>query len=57
MRLKYRYEFMRWDGLLLLDISHNHISKMFKGGKLETNIRVIHFIINYKIMLKAVTPV
>ena len=30
---------------------------MFKGGELETNIQVTHFIINYKIMLKAVTPV
>ena len=38
MRLKYHYEFMGWDGLLLLNISHNNISKMFKGGKLETNI-------------------
>ena len=24
MRLKYRYEFMGWDGLLLLNISHNN---------------------------------
>ena len=45
-----------WDGQLLLNISHNNISKMFKGGELETNIQVIHFIINYKIMLKVVTP-
>ena len=57
MRSKYHYEFMGWDGLLLLNISHNNISKVFKGGELETNIPVIHFIINYKIMLKAVKPV
>ena len=57
MRSKYCYEFMGWDGLLLLNISHNNISKMFKEGELEANIQVIHFIINYKIMLKAVTCV
>ena len=56
MRSKYHYEFMGWDGLLLLNISHNNISKMFKEGELETNIQGIHFIINYKILLKAVTP-
>ena len=28
MRLKYHYEFMGWDGLLLLNISHNYISKI-----------------------------
>ena len=56
MRLKYHYEFMGWDGLLLLNIWHNNISKMFKGGELETNIQVFHFIINYKIMMKAMTP-
>ena len=28
MRLKYRYEFMGWDGLWLLNISHNNISKI-----------------------------
>ena len=56
-RSKYSYEFMGWDGLLLLNILHNNISKMFKEGELETKIQVIHFIINYKIMLKAVTPV
>ena len=38
MRLKYHYEFMGWDGLLLLNISNNNFSKMFKGGELETNI-------------------
>ena len=57
MRSKNHYEFMGWDGLLLLNISHNNISKMFKGGEVEMKIPVIHFIINYKIMLKAVTPV
>ena len=57
LRSKYHYEFMGWDGLLLLNILHNNISKMFNGGELETNVQVIHFIINYKIMLKAVTPV
>ena len=28
MRLKYHYEFMGWHGLLLLNISHNYISKI-----------------------------
>ena len=28
MRLKYHYEFMGWDELLLLNISHNNISKI-----------------------------
>ena len=28
MRLKYCYEFMGWDGLLLLNILHNNISKI-----------------------------
>ena len=28
MRLKYHYEFMGWDGLWLLNISHNNISKI-----------------------------
>ena len=28
MRLKYHYKFMVWDGLLLLNISHNNISKI-----------------------------
>ena len=28
MRLKYHYAFMGWDGLLLLNISHNNISKI-----------------------------
>ena len=28
MRLKYHYEFMGWDRLLLLNISHNNISKI-----------------------------
>ena len=28
MRLKYHYEFMGWDGLLLLNILHNNISKI-----------------------------
>ena len=28
MRLKYCYEFMGWDGLLLLNILHNNISKL-----------------------------
>ena len=28
MRLKYHYEFMGWDGILLLNILHNNISKI-----------------------------
>ena len=28
MRLKYHYEFMGWDGLLLLNTLHNNISKI-----------------------------
>ena len=28
VRSKYHYEFMGWDGLLLLSISHNNISKI-----------------------------
>ena len=28
MRMKYCYEFMGWDGLLLLNILHNNISKI-----------------------------
>ena len=28
MRLKYHYEFMGWDGLLLLNILYNNISKI-----------------------------
>ena len=28
MRSKYHYEFMGWDGLLLLNILHNNISKI-----------------------------
>ena len=28
MRLKYHYEFMGWDGLWLLNILHNNISKI-----------------------------
>ena len=28
MRLKYHYEFMGWDGLLLLNILHNNISEI-----------------------------
>ena len=28
MRLKYHYEFMGWDGLLLLNISQKNISKL-----------------------------
>ena len=28
MRSKYHYEFMGWDGLLLLNISHNNICKI-----------------------------
>ena len=28
MRLKYCYEFMGWNGLLLLNILHNNISKI-----------------------------
>ena len=59
--------FFNLNQLRELDISNNECSRsfastcipgvdLFKGGELETNIRVIHFIINYKIMLKAVTP-
>ena len=28
MKSKYHYEFMRWDGLWLLNILHNNISKI-----------------------------
>ena len=59
--------FFNMSELRELDISNNAIVHLpvhvfqglifVKGGELETNIQVIHFIINYKIMLKAVTPV
>ena len=61
------YAFFDLNQLRELDISNNAIVNLpvyvfqglicFKGGELEINIQVIHFIVNYKIMLKAVTPV
>ena len=37
MRLKYCYEFMGWDGLLLLNILHNNISKIADYAFLNLN--------------------
>ena len=37
MRLKYHYEFMGWDGLLLLNILHNNISKIADYAFLNLN--------------------
>ena len=37
MRSKYHFEFMGWDGLLLLNISHNNISKIADYGFFNLN--------------------
>ena len=37
MRLKYNYEFTGWDGLLLLNILHNNISKIADYAFLNLN--------------------
>ena len=37
MRLKYCYEFMGWDGLLLLNILHNNISKIAEHAFFHLN--------------------